>query len=164
MILGDICTRSCGFCNVSTGRPDLVDLDEPMRVAQAVADMQLRYVVLTSVNRDELDDGGAFIWAQTINSIAQLCPQTKIEALIPDFVGNWDALEVVFCATPDVLNHNVETVERLYKEVHAAYPEASSGQALGAPRDFSRISQLGNADGIFRCLCWTTCAQQLSCS
>jgi lipoic acid synthetase len=117
MILGNICTRSCGFCNVITGKPTELDLDEPRRVAEAVQRLQLKYAVVTSVNRDELKDGGAAVWAATICEIRKLSPQTKIEVLIPDFCGNWDALNTVLDARPDVLNHNIETVPRLYLEV-----------------------------------------------
>lgn len=117
MILGNICTRSCGFCNVITGRPTELDLDEPRRVADAVKSMQLKYAVITSVNRDELVDGGASVWAETIRQIHESSPDTKVEVLIPDFCSNWDALDVVLNAKPDVLNHNIETVPRLYLQV-----------------------------------------------
>ncbi len=117
MILGNVCTRSCGFCNVITGKPTELDLDEPRRVAEAVQKLQLKYAVITSVNRDELPDGGAAVWAATITEIRKLSPQTKIEVLIPDFCGNWEALDVVLEARPDVLNHNIETVPRLYLQV-----------------------------------------------
>lgn len=117
MILGNICTRSCGFCNVITGRPTELDLDEPRRVADAVKEMQLKYAVITSVNRDELLDGGASVWAETITQIHKASPDTKVEVLIPDFCSNWDALDVVLNARPDVLNHNIETVPRLYLQV-----------------------------------------------
>ena len=108
MILGNICTRSCGFCNVITGRPTELDLDEPARVAEAVSKLDLRYAVITSVNRDELTDGGASVWAETIRQIRIQAPKTRIEVLIPDFCGRWDALQTVIDARPDVLNHNVE--------------------------------------------------------
>lgn len=117
MILGNICTRSCGFCNVKTGRPTELDEDEPLRVASAIEQMGLRHVVITSVNRDELKDGGASIWAATIAQVRKRCPSTKIEVLIPDFCGNWQALKMVLAAGPDVVNHNTETVPRLYKTV-----------------------------------------------
>lgn len=117
MILGNVCTRSCGFCNVITGKPTELDLDEPRRVADAVRLMNLKYVVITSVNRDELKDGGASVWAETIRQTREASPQTQIEVLIPDFCGNWQALETVLDARPDVLNHNVETVPRLYLQV-----------------------------------------------
>src|SRR5579883_1579542 len=117
MILGNICTRSCGFCNVMTGRPSELDLDEPNRIARAVAILQLGYVVITSVNRDELKDGGAEIWCKTIQQIRSTSSATRIEALIPDFCGNWSAVDQVLDAHPDILNHNVETVPRLYGTV-----------------------------------------------
>ncbi len=117
MILGNICTRSCGFCNVITGKPTELDLDEPRRVADAVRLMDLKYAVITSVNRDELKDGGAQVWAETIRLVRQSNPNTKIEVLIPDFCGNWDALDTVIDAKPDVLNHNTETIPRLYLQV-----------------------------------------------
>jgi lipoyl synthase len=117
MILGDTCTRSCGFCHVKTGRPPLLDTDEPRRVAEAIRIMDLSYVVITSVNRDELADGGASIWAETIRRTRDAAPDTKIEVLIPDFCGDWDALQAVIDARPDVLAHNMETVRRLYPVV-----------------------------------------------
>lgn len=117
MILGNICTRSCGFCNVITGKPTELDLDEPRRVAEAVEILKLRYAVITSVNRDELKDGGASVWAETIRCVRERNPETKIEVLIPDFCANWEALQVVIDARPDVLNHNTETVPRLYLPV-----------------------------------------------
>lgn len=113
MILGNICTRSCGFCNVITGKPTELDLDEPRRVAEAVEILKLKYAVITSVNRDELKDGGASVWARPF-VVSERNPETKIEVLIPDFCSNWDALQVVIDARPDVLNHNTETVPRLY--------------------------------------------------
>jgi len=115
MILGDICTRSCGFCAVKTGRPEGLDTEEPERVGKAVQMMRLRHAVVTSVNRDELPDGGAKIFAETIYAVRRLCPDTRVEVLIPDFQGDWDALALVMRARPDILNHNVETVPRLYQ-------------------------------------------------
>jgi lipoic acid synthetase len=117
MILGDVCTRSCGFCNIATGKPPVLDLDEPRRVADAVRLMNLKHAVITSVNRDELPDGGAKIWARTITEIRKAAPDTSIEVLIPDFCGNWDALQLVLDAKPDILNHNTETVPSQYKTV-----------------------------------------------
>lgn len=117
MILGNICTRSCGFCNVATGRPTELDLAEPERVAQAISKLQLNYAVITSVNRDELEDGGAAVWADTIKAIRLKSKDTTIEVLIPDFCGNWRALEQVLAARPNVINHNVETVPSLYRLV-----------------------------------------------
>lgn len=114
MILGDICTRSCGFCAVKTGKPTGLDWDEPRRVAEAVKAIELEYVVITSVNRDELDHGGAPIFAETVKQIREKCQGTRIELLTPDFQGNWDALATVVDAGPDVFNHNLETAPRLY--------------------------------------------------
>ena len=127
MILGDVCTRSCGFCAVKTGRPEGLDTEEPQRVAEAVQTMGLRHAVVTSVNRDELPDGGACIFAETICAIRRLCQNTKVEVLIPDFQGNWQALRVVTEAAPDILNHNVETVPRLYKTMR---PQAKYNRSL----------------------------------
>lgn len=127
MILGDVCTRSCGFCAVKTGRPESLDTEEPERVAKAVQTMELRHAVVTSVNRDELPDGGARIFSETIYAIRRLCPNTKVEVLIPDFQGNWQALRVVIDAAPDILNHNVETVPRLYKTMR---PQAKYDRSL----------------------------------
>jgi lipoic acid synthetase len=117
MILGDVCTRSCGFCAVTSGRPGAIDRLEPMRVANAVREMGLAHAVVTSVNRDDEPDGGASIFAQTIRWIRRLSPGTSVEVLIPDFMGNWDALAVVMDARPEILNHNTETVPRLYARV-----------------------------------------------
>lgn len=117
MIHGDTCTRSCGFCAVKTGRPLPVDFDEPRRVAEAVQSMSLKHAVITSVNRDELKDGGSTIWAETIQAVRQLSPDTTIEVLVPDFKGNLSNLARIIDAKPDILNHNTETVPRLYKRV-----------------------------------------------
>lgn len=117
MIHGDTCTRSCGFCAVKTGRPLPVDYDEPRRVAEAIASMNLKHAVITSVNRDELKDGGSTIWAETITLSRELSPSTTIEVLVPDFKGNMANLQRIIDARPDILNHNTETVPRLYKHV-----------------------------------------------
>lgn len=117
LIMGDICTRSCGFCDIKTGRPLPLDWAEPERVAQAVKSMNLKHVVITSVNRDERQDGGAPIFAGCIQRIRELQPGCSIEVLIPDFKGSWDALKIVMDARPEILNHNVETVPRLFKKV-----------------------------------------------
>ncbi len=117
MILGDICTRACRFCAVTTGRPVGLDLEEPERVADAVELMDLRHAVITSVNRDDLADGGAGIFAETIRAVRRRCPETTVEVLIPDFQGDAAALAIVMAEAPEVLNHNVETVPRLYKAV-----------------------------------------------
>jgi len=117
MLLGDVCTRRCGFCAVRNGRPGAVDRDEPARVARAVRAMGLRYAVLTSVARDDLPDGGAGLFAAAIREIRDLCPGVGVEVLIPDLRGREDALDTVFSALPDVLNHNLETVRRLQRRV-----------------------------------------------
>ena len=118
MILGDICTRACGFCAVPSGKPaGPPDEEEPFRVAEAVQKMGLRYAVVTSVNRDDQPDGGAHIFARTIEEIRKRVPGCKVEVLIPDFRGDWNALEIVLAARPDILNHNTETVPRLYRQV-----------------------------------------------
>lgn len=127
MILGDVCTRSCGFCHIATGKPPTLDLDEPRRVGDAVAKMNLRHVVITSVNRDELPDGGAEVWAETIRQIRFQSPGTQVEVLIPDFCGNWDALQLVLDQRPEILNHNIETVPRLYQRVR---PQAKYSRSL----------------------------------
>ena len=117
MIHGDTCTRSCGFCAVKTGRPLAVDLDEPRRVGEAVQAMGLKHAVITSVNRDELKDGGSEIWAKTIAEVRKTSPRTTIEVLVPDFKGNMENLHRIIDERPDILNHNTETVPRLYKRV-----------------------------------------------
>lgn len=117
MILGNICTRSCGFCAVKTGRPEEVDIYEPGKVAQSVKIMQVKHAVITSVDRDDLKDGGAEIWAQTVRAIRQQSPGTTMETLIPDFAGNWDNLQIVIDAAPEIVSHNLETVRRLTKAV-----------------------------------------------
>jgi lipoic acid synthetase len=117
MILGDTCTRACGYCAVTSGKPGAIDRLEPMRVANAVREMGLAHAVVTSVNRDDEPDGGSSIFAQTIRWIRRLSPETSIEVLIPDFLGNWDALAAVMDARPEILNHNTESVPRLYRRV-----------------------------------------------
>jgi len=127
MILGDICTRSCGFCAVKTGRPVGLDLSEPARVAEAVHDMGIHHAVITSVNRDELPDGGAAVFAETVRRVRESNPGITLEVLIPDFRGVMDALDRVIDARPDVLNHNMETVPRLYQIVR---PQARYRRSL----------------------------------
>ena len=117
LILGDICTRSCGFCDIKTGRPLALDWAEPIRVAEAVKAMNLQHVVITSVNRDEREDGGAPIFAQCIRRVREVQPGCSIEVLIPDFKGSRANLQTVMAARPEILNHNVETVARLFKKV-----------------------------------------------
>jgi len=117
LILGDVCTRACRYCAITSGRPDPVDAEEPRRVAETVALLGLRHAVVTSVTRDDLPDGGADIFAATIREIHRLSPSTAVEVLIPDLRGDWQALAAITEAGPDILNHNVETVPRLYRSV-----------------------------------------------
>jgi len=117
LILGDICTRRCHYCAVTTGRPLELDREEPLRVAQAVQALGLRHAVITSVNRDELEDGGAWIFAETIRHIRRLVPPCAVEVLIPDFEGSEAALAAVVAEKPDILNHNIETVRRLFPSI-----------------------------------------------
>lgn len=127
MILGNICTRSCSFCAVATGRPTEYDMDEPRRVAEAIRLMKVQHAVITSVNRDELKDKGATVWADTIREVKRLSPGTTIETLIPDFKAQWDLLYMVIDEKPEVVSHNMETVERLYKKVR---PQAKYERSL----------------------------------
>ena len=117
MILGDICTRKCGFCNIKTGSPKNIDILEPIRLAKTISKMNLKHVVITSVDRDDLSDGGALQFVKCINELRKLCPSTTIEVLTPDFQRKKGALEKIIESGPDVYNHNLETVERLYKTV-----------------------------------------------
>ncbi len=136
LILGDTCTRSCGFCNIKTGRPEVLDLMEPERVARAIQRMGIKHAVITSVNRDELPDGGAAVFARTIRRTKQLVPDISIEVLIPDFKGDEVALQTVMDARPEILNHNTETVPRLYLTVR---PQAAYQQTLGVLRRAKRL-------------------------
>lgn len=131
MILGDVCTRSCGFCAVTTGKPTVLDLEEPFRVAEAIRAMGVRHAVITSVNRDELPDGGAAVFAETIRQARQVNPSITVEVLIPDFRGDRWALDIVIQARPDILNHNTETVPRLYQKVR---PQAKYERSLNVIR------------------------------
>lgn len=117
MILGNICTRSCGFCAVQTGKPEAVDEFEPGRVANSVKIMGVKHAVITSVDRDDLKDGGSEIWAQTVRAIRQQSPGTTLETLIPDFAGKWENLQVLIDVAPEIVSHNLETVRRLTKQV-----------------------------------------------
>ena len=138
MILGDVCTRSCGFCAVKTGLPQVLDQDEPRRVADAVEAMGLTHAVITSVNRDELPDGGAVMFARTIEAVRERMPDTSIEVLIPDFKGSRASLQTVLGARPEILNHNIETVPRLYRHVR---PGASFVQSVELLR---RVKEIRN--------------------
>lgn len=139
MVLGDVCSRSCGFCAVKTGRglPMEMLVDEPEQVAEAAAQLELVYVVITSVNRDELPDGGALHFARTIHAVRRRLPGAKVEVLTPDFKGNRDALHTVLDAEPDTFNHNIETVPRLYRKVR---PQADYQQSLDVLREARRYS------------------------
>ncbi len=117
MILGNICTRSCGFCAVATGKPKAADWDEPKRIAESVKLMGVKHCVITSVDRDDLKDGGSIIWAETIKEIRAISPETKFECLIPDFAGKWENLQRIIDVKPDIVSHNIETVRRLTSEV-----------------------------------------------
>lgn len=134
MILGDTCTRSCGFCNVKTGRPPTLDLDEPRRVAESLALLGLRHVVITSVNRDELPDGGAAIWAQTIRLVHEACPGMSVEVLVGDFQGDAAAIKTVCDARPEIISHNLETVRRMHPAVR---PQARYQRSLDVLAQFS---------------------------
>ena len=136
MILGDICTRSCGFCSVTSGRPGELDLLEPMRLARTVQTLGLDYAVITAVNRDDVPDGGAAIFAACLRAIRHLRPACSVEVLVPDFEGNWDALGSVVGARPIVLNHNIETVPRLYPRVR---PRARYARSLELLRRVKQI-------------------------
>lgn len=148
MILGDVCTRSCGFCHIATGRPPTLDLDEPARVGAAVAAMSLKHAVITSVNRDELPDGGAAVWAETIRQVRRQAPGTSVEVLIPDFCGDWDALGIVLEEKPDILNHNIESVPRLYKEVRPQAKYRRSLDLLRIAADRGLVTKTGMMLGL----------------
>ncbi len=148
MILGDICTRNCGFCAVKTGKPTGLDAEEPYRVAEAVKLLGVRHAVITSVNRDELYDGGAQIFAETIRQIRTTTPDTKVEVLIPDFKGDEFALNIVLDAFPDILNHNVETVPRLYPTVRAQADYQRSLELLNRAKRRGFITKTGLMLGI----------------
>lgn len=133
MILGDTCTRSCGFCNVKLGIPNELDLNEPYRVVESVIELDLRHVVITSVNRDELKDGGSTIFKECVRLIREQKPDCTVEILIPDFKGDEQAFEIIMQSPPDILNHNLETVPRLY---HAVRPQAKYERSLNLIRWF----------------------------
>ena len=149
MILGDVCTRACGFCAVRTGLPaQPPDPGEPRRVADAAARMRLRHVVVTSVNRDDRPDGGAEIFAATVRELRARVPGCAVEVLIPDFKGRWDALQVVLDARPDVLNHNVETVPRLYRQARAGASFARSLELLKRSKEAGLLTKSGIMVGL----------------
>ena len=143
MILGNICTRSCGFCAVATGRPTEYDTDEPRRVAESVHKMGVKHAVITSVNRDELKDRGAEIWYNTVKEIKKLCPQTTIETLIPDVKNNWDALITMISAGQEVVSHNMETVEELYKTVRPQAKYERSLEQIKRTKEYGQRTKSG---------------------
>jgi lipoic acid synthetase len=146
MILGDICTRACTYCAVSHGKPTELDVAEPSRVAEAVAQMRLQYAVITSVDRDDLADGGAFIFAETIRLTRERMPACRIEVLIPDFRGVESSLRAVLDAGPDVLNHNTETVPRLYRNVRSGGKYTRTLELLDRARSYA--PQIATKTGI----------------
>ena len=143
MILGNICTRSCSFCAVSTGRPLAVDLDEPNRVANSIKLMNVKHAVITSVDRDDLKDGGSIIWAETIKAIRKESPITTMETLIPDFRGVWDNLYRVCAEKPEIISHNIETVKRLTKEVRIQAKYDRSMECLKRISDYGLRTKSG---------------------
>lgn len=143
MILGNVCTRSCSFCAVATGRPNEYDADEPRRVAEAIRLMGVKHAVITSVNRDELRDRGAEIWYQTVVQVKEQSPTTTIETLIPDVKGNWDALERMISAGQEVVSHNMETVERLYRAVRPQAKYSRSLEQIERTKAFGKRTKSG---------------------
>jgi lipoic acid synthetase len=143
MILGDVCTRSCGFCAVATGKPEQLDLEEPHRVAEAIRGMGVKHAVITSVNRDELADGGASVFADTIRRAREVNPLITVEVLIPDFRGVWWALDLVIAERPDILNHNTETVPRLYRTVRPQARYERSLELLHRARKAGMVTKTG---------------------
>ena len=143
MILGNICTRSCTFCAVATGRPNEYDTDEPRRVAEAILLMQVKHAVLTSVNRDELKDKGAEIWYETVKAVKDVSPKTTIETLIPDTKSNWEALYRMISAGQEVVSHNMETVERLYRTVRPQAKYTRSLEQIRRTKEFGKRSKSG---------------------
>ncbi len=143
MILGNVCTRSCSFCAVATGKPDGVDLDEPERVAEAIRLMQVKHAVITSVNRDELPDRGASIWNRTVRAIKKLSPSTTIETLIPDVKANWEALTDMISPGQEVVSHNMETVKRLYRLVRPQAKYERSLEQIARTRAFGKRTKSG---------------------
>jgi lipoic acid synthetase len=145
LLLGEVCTRGCRYCAIGKGKPQPIDEEEPQRIAEAVAHLKLRHVVLTSVNRDDAPDGGAHIFARSIELIREHIPDCKIEVLIPDFDGNWDALQMVLDVRPDVLNHNIETVPRIFRRFRpkATFPQSLELLARARRFDASMITKSG---------------------
>lgn len=148
MILGNTCTRSCSFCAVKTGRPPEYDEDEPRRVAEAIKLMEVKHAVITSVNRDELKDRGAEIWYQTVRAVKELSPQTTIETLIPDVKGSWWALERMISAGQEVVSHNMETVENLYRKVRPQAKYQRSLEQIKRTKEYGKRTKSGIMVGL----------------
>jgi lipoyl synthase len=148
MILGNVCTRSCSFCAVKTGRPNEYDEDEPRRVAEAIWLMQVKHAVITSVNRDELKDRGAEIWYQTVRAVKERSPETTIETLIPDVKSNWEALERMISAGQEVVSHNMETVASLYRKVRPQAKYERSLEQIRRIRDYGKRTKTGFMVGL----------------
>ncbi len=148
MILGNVCTRSCSFCAVKTGRPNEYDTDEPRRVAEAIWLMKVKHAVITSVNRDELQDRGAEIWYQTVSLVKERCPETTIETLIPDTKANWEALERMISAGQEVVSHNMETVPRLYRKVRPQAKWERSLEQIRRIKEFGKRTKTGIMVGL----------------
>ncbi len=148
MILGDICTRSCGFCNVTFGKPSALDDEEPARLAKAIATLGIKHAVITSVNRDELENGGAEIFAESIKEIRKKTPDCAVELLIPDFQGKREALDIVLSAKPDIVGHNIETVPRLYRAVRPQAKYFRSLQVLSRAKRDGFITKTGMMIGL----------------
>jgi lipoyl synthase len=143
MILGNVCTRSCTFCAVATGKPSEYDTEEPKRVAKAIKVMGVKHAVITSVNRDELKDRGSEIWFQTVREVKKLCPDTTIETLIPDVKGSWEALYRIIEAGQEVVSHNLETVERLYRKVRPQAKYARSLEQIERTKEYGKRTKSG---------------------
>ncbi len=148
MILGNVCTRSCSFCAVATGRPTELDLDEPRRVAEAIDLMKVKHAVITSVNRDELADRGASVWNATVRSVKERTPQVTIETLIPDVRGTWEALETMISPGQEVVSHNMETVERLYRLVRPQAKYSRSLEQIRRTKDYGKRTKSGIMVGL----------------
>ena len=148
MILGDTCTRACTYCAVKTGKPTSLDLEEPLRLAKTVETLGLNYAVITSVNRDDLPDGGAFIFAQCVTQIRKRLPTCKVEVLTPDFEGNWNSLNSILLAGPDTFNHNIETVRRIFPVVRAKGDYDLSLKVLKKAKELSTNKNLITKSGM----------------
>jgi len=148
LILGDICTRNCTFCNVTTGKPKAIDNNEPLRIAEAVKSMNIKHCVITSVTRDDINDKGASIWANTINEVKKLNPNTTLEVLIPDMKNDWQALKKIINESPEIVSHNMETVSNLYATVRPQADYKRSLAQIKKTKEYGAISKSGFMLGI----------------